>query len=188
MSSVLESSLVFCLAPREQLVPCPGRQPCKHVSSFFPWWQAHLIILKRKPSPEEATLSALCVARAAVTSIASGRPEHHGESQPRGGARWALPAPCLPHTPGSANQLPLGWVNRWMELGRGSFAAFSNHHSCATRGASPEAFAFYPCSACLSSLTFKYNESSSTPGSSEPQRIHAGLAGKSALLSKVIYF
>ncbi|XP_019582222.2 tetratricopeptide repeat protein 23 isoform X1 [Rhinolophus sinicus] len=48
-----------------------------HDASINHLLQAHLIILKRKPSPEEATLSALCVARAAVTSIASGRPEHH---------------------------------------------------------------------------------------------------------------
>ncbi|XP_019493416.1 PREDICTED: tetratricopeptide repeat protein 23 [Hipposideros armiger] len=48
-----------------------------HDASINHLLQAHLIVLSRKPSQEEATVSAHWVARAAVTSVASGRPEHH---------------------------------------------------------------------------------------------------------------
>ncbi|XP_039700006.1 tetratricopeptide repeat protein 23 isoform X1 [Pteropus medius] len=54
------------LAGVEQALGC-------HDASIDHLLQAHLIVLSRKPSPEEAMVSAHCVARAAVTS---GRPEH----------------------------------------------------------------------------------------------------------------
>ncbi|XP_070352352.1 tetratricopeptide repeat protein 23 isoform X3 [Equus asinus] len=62
-----------------------------HDASVNHFLQAHLIVLSRNPSQEEAAVSAHFVARAAV---ASGMPEHHGEKDPSVGDGCCLLPAC----------------------------------------------------------------------------------------------